>query len=126
MHDPDITRWKKQAIFGIAGTSLKVETIKNAAGRYQTAIFHTDEIGRLMDLGIKFSKYHSSEQDATEFFESLVQGLISIQSKPYSSIDEAYDEIEKQDLIPIHDGPRYFDFVRVPPGNSIVGHDIKP
>lgn len=126
MHDPNITRWKREAVFGIASTNLKLETIKNSAGRYQTAVFETDELGRLKDLAIKFSKYHSSEQDAINFFESTVQSFISLQSKQYLSIFDVYEEIERQDLMPAHDGPRYFDFVRVPPGNAIVGHDIKP
>ena len=126
MHDPTLTRWKKQAVFGFAGTNLKIETIKNAAGRYQTAVFETDEIGRLRDLAIKFSKYHSSEEDATEFYESLVKGFIALQEKTsYFSIEDVYSDIESANLIPNHDGPRKFDFVRVPAGNTIVGHDIK-
>jgi len=125
MHDSSLTRWKKQAIFGFAGTNLKIETIKNAAGRYQTAIFETDEIGRLRDLAIKFSKYHSSEEDASTFYESLVKNFIAIQENPsYHSIEDVYVKIESASLIPNHDGPRKFDFIRVPAGNTIVGHNI--
>jgi hypothetical protein len=89
-------------------------------------VFETDEIGRLRDLAIKFSKYHSSEEDATDFYESLVKGFIALQEKTsYFSIEDVYSDIESANLIPNHDGPRKFDFVRVPAGNTIVGHDIK-
>lgn len=124
MHDPNITRWKQQAIFGFLGTNLKLETIKNAAGRFQTAIFETDEVGRLKDLGIKFSKYHSSEEDAVASHEEIKKSIISLQIMTYDSIEEVYDAIEKAKVIDNHDGPRFFDFVVVPLGNVVVGHNI--
>ena len=123
-HDPSIKRWKLEAVFGFVGTNLKLETIKNAAGRFQTAIFETDEQGRLKDLGIKFSKYHSSEEDAAKSHEEIKNALISMQTMTYYSIQEVYDAIEKAKVIDNHDGPRVFNFVVVPPGNAIVGHNI--
>jgi hypothetical protein len=123
-YDPSIKRWKLEAVFGFVGTNLKLETIKNAAGRFQTAIFETDEKGRLRDLGIKFSKYHLSEEDATKSHEEIKSSLIALQQMTHYSIQEVYDAIEKTKVIDNHDGPRVFNFVVVPPGNAIVGHDI--
>jgi hypothetical protein len=126
MHDPLVTRWTKESIFGFVPGDLKIDTIFTAAKRYQTAIFHTDEIGRLKDLGIKFSKYHSSEEDAVLFHLELTQKFIELQKdNTIQSMEDLYQKIEDQEMIPLHDGPRHFDFVFAPVGNVVVGHDVK-
>lgn len=125
VHDPTLNyRWKKEAIFGFGDINLKLETIKNAAGRCQTAVFETSQEGKLMHLGIKFSKYYISKQEAESSHDKLVEKFIEIQKSGFSSIDQVYSAIESSGLIDKHDGPDFFDFVRVPSGNAIVGRNV--
>lgn len=125
VHDPTLNyRWKKEAIFSFSGTNLKLETIKNSAGRYQTAVFETSEDGKLMHLGILFSKYYSSKEEAEVSHENIINGFIEIQKMGLFLINDVYSKIESSGLVDSHDGPKFFDFVRVPSGNAIVGRNV--
>jgi hypothetical protein len=126
MHDPEIKRWTEETVFNFRPGHLKIDTIFTAAKRYQTAIFSTDEKGRLKDLGIKFSKYHSSKEEAVFFHKKLIENFIELQKNTtIKTMIDLYQEIENQEMIPLHDGPRDFAFVFAPVGNVVVGHNIK-
>lgn len=125
VHDPTLNyRWKKEAIFGFSGTHLKLETIKNAAGRYQTAVFETTKDGKLLHLGIKYSKYYESKDEAETSHENIIKKFIEIQKMGLYSINDVYKAIESSNVIENHDGPSVFNFVKVPSGNSVVGRNV--
>lgn len=70
-------RWQIRKIVNFEVASIRVNTIINAAGRYETAIFHTDDQGRMRDIGIKFYKKHESMQEAIDFNNFFCQTLKS-------------------------------------------------
>ncbi len=123
MYDPTLVRWQYENIFKFPETHLLLETIKTAAGKYQTAVFECDEIGRIRQLAILYSKYYLNEEDALSGHNYLVKEFNSLQkNNSFLSINDVYQEIEKNNLIPQHDGPKVFNFIRVPAGNAVVGY----
>jgi hypothetical protein len=123
MHDPTLVRWQYENIFKFPDTHLLVETIKTAAGKYQTAIFESDDLGRVRQLAILYSKYYLNEEDALIGHNQLVKDFNNLQNNGvFLNINEVYQEIEKNNLIPQHDGPKIFNFIRVPAGNAAIGY----
>lgn len=123
MHDPTLVRWQHEDIFLFPDTHLLLETIKSAAGKYQTAVFECDEKGRVRQLAILYSKYYLNEEDALSSHNHLVKEFNRLQNNgSFLSIQDVYNEIEKNNLIPRHDGPRVFNFIRVPAGNAAIGY----
>lgn len=123
MHDPTLVRWQYENIFKFPNTHLLVETIKTAAGKYQTAIFESDDLGRVRQLAILYSKYYLNEEDALIGHNQLVKYFNNLQNNGvFLNINEVYQEIEKSNLIPQHDGPKVFNFIRVPAGNAAIGY----
>lgn len=70
-------RWQIRKVVNLSITSIRVNTILNAAGRYETAVFHTDGQGNIRDIGIKFYKKHESMQEAIDFNNFFCQTLKS-------------------------------------------------
>jgi hypothetical protein len=123
MNDPSLVRWQKEDIFLFPQTHLLLETIKTAAGKYQTAIFECDEIGRLRHVAIQYSNYYYHENEAIESHERLVSEFKKIQEdSSVMTISDVYSKIDSSGLIPPHDGPKFFAFVPVRGGNAAIGY----
>jgi hypothetical protein len=122
MNDPSLVRWQKENIFQFPQTHLLLETIKTAAGKYQTAIFECDEIGRLRHVGIQYSDYYKDENEAILNHERIISELKKIQEDTeISSIRDVYLKIDSIGIIPPHEGPKFFSFVPVRGGNAAIG-----
>lgn len=122
MNDPTLVRWQKENIFLFPQTHLLLETIKTAAGKYQTAIFECDEIGRLRQAGIQYSQYYKKEEDALLSHEKIMSDLKKIQEDPdIKYIKDVYLKIDSLAIIPAHEGPKFVSFVPVRGGNAAIG-----
>lgn len=122
MNDPTLVRWQKENIFQFPQTHLLLETIKTATGKYQTAVFECDEIGRLRHVGIQYSDYYKDEAHAISNHEKLVFEFKKIQEDTsLVSIRDVYLKIDSLDIIPHHKGPKFFPFVPVRGGNAAIG-----
>jgi len=122
MNDPTLVRWQKENIFPFPQTHLLVETIKTAAGKYQTAIFECDEIGRLRHAGIQYSQYYIEESDALLSHKNIISELKKIQEDTsLLSIADVYLKIDALKIIPPHNGPKFVSFVPVRGGNAAIG-----
>jgi hypothetical protein len=123
MHDPTLVRWQHEHVFRFPDTHLLLETIKTAAGKYQTAVFESDDLGRVRQLAILYSKYYLNKEDALMGHNQLVKDFNNLQNKGgFLNIQEVYQEIEKNNFISPHDGPKIFNFIRVPAGNAAIGY----
>lgn len=78
-------RWQIRKIVDLGSVFLRVNTIINAAQRYETAVFHTDPEGRMRDVGIKFYKKHDSMQEAIDFNKYFCNTL---KSENFSGLEE--------------------------------------
>jgi|LauGreDrversion2_6_1035139.scaffolds.fasta_scaffold04209_4 hypothetical protein len=122
MNDPTLVRWQKENIFLFPQTHLLLETIKTATGKYQTAIFECDDIGRLRHAGIQYSQYYIEENDALSSHEKIIAELKKIQEGPVIlSIADVYSKIDALGIIPLHVGPKFVSFVPVRGGNAAIG-----
>ena len=122
MNDPTLVRWQKENIFLFPQTHLLLETIKTATGKYQTAIFECDDIGRLRHAGIQYSQYYIEENDALSSHENIIAELKKIQEGPVIlSIADVYSKIDALGIIPSHTGPKFVSFVPVRGGNAAIG-----
>jgi hypothetical protein len=122
MNDPTLVRWQKENIFLFPQTHLLLETIKTATGKYQTAIFECDDIGRLRHAGIQYSQYYIEENDALLSHEKIIAELKKIQEGPVIlSIADVYSKIDALGIIPSHVGPKFVSFVPVRGGNAAIG-----
>jgi hypothetical protein len=122
MNDPTLVRWQKENIFQFPQTHILLETIKTATGKYQTAVFECDEIGRLRHVGIQYSDYYKDELDAISNHEKLVSEFKKIQEDTsLVSIRDVYLKIDALNIIPHHEGPKFFSFVPVRGGNAAIG-----
>jgi hypothetical protein len=114
-------RWQIRKVVNLGNLYLRVNTIINAAQRYETAVFQTDDTGRMRDLGFKYYKKHESMQEAIDFnkyfCETLklqdVSGLEEIDI--YKKLDEVF-----ADFIYL-DGPRTWMMPPKNPPNVAIG-----
>ena len=113
-------RWLIRKIVDLGIMCIRVNTIINAAQRYETAVFQTDIEGRMRDIGIKYYKLHGSMQEAIDFNEFFVKTL---KSQDFSGLDEI-QVFQKLDTIfadfKYNDGPyRWFMPAKNPPNVAI-------
>lgn len=121
-HDPRVepTRWKMKNIVKFDPFSLRVNTIKNAAGRYETAVFESDPYGRLKDIGIKYFKSTYDSQEAIEYHLLVVDKLSKLEVSGLSS-EQIWEKIDSVEELIRHSGPWSHIMPAKNPPNVAIG-----
>ena len=117
----ETTRWQIRKVVDLGNICLRVNTIINAAQRYETAVFQTDPIGRMRDLGFKYYKKHGSMQEAIDFNKYFCETL---KAQDVSDLEEndIYEKLDKvfADFIYM-DAPRKWMAPPKNPPNVAIG-----
>jgi hypothetical protein len=121
-HDPRVepNRWKIRNIVSFDPFSVRINTIKNAAGRYETALFESDPSGRLLDIGIKYFKYNQNPEEAIQYHLAVVDKISELNTKGLSA-EEIWSKIDGIEELVRHNGPWSYIMPSKNPPNVAIG-----
>jgi len=121
-HDPRVepTRWKMKNVVKFDPFSLRINTIKNAAGRYETAIFESDPYGRLRDIGIKYFKSTYDSKEAIDYHLVVLDKISKLDVNGLGP-DQIWEKIDGIEELVKHEGPWSYIMPSKNPPNVAIG-----